>query len=462
LAQHATLGAAPRRELEWLAAHGELRHLPTGAVVAVKGQPVTELYVVLSGHIVIHMDRGAVRHKVMEWRGGAVTGLLPYSRMGMAPGDSMTQEPSDVLAIPGADLPELIRECYQVTSILVHVMVDRARVFNSSQLQDEKMISLGKMSARLAHELNNPVSAIERNAALLDERLDEAERSARALGAAHLDDAQQSAVDAIRACCLGSPVQGVLSPLAQAEREENVADWLVQHGVDAAVALPLAETNVTIEALDRLAGTVDGESLEVIVRWAAAGCSVHQLASDIRDAATRISALVSAVKGFTHMDQDLAPEPVDLRTSLGNTVTVLNAKAREKSAAITVSVPADLPKARGFIGELNQIWANLIDNALDAIPKGGRVDVAAERSQGGVVVRVIDNGPGIPAEILDHLFEPFFTTKAVGQGTGLGLEIVQRLVKHNDANIEIESTPGRTEFRVTLPIAESSGQRRRE
>jgi signal transduction histidine kinase len=375
----------------------------------------------------------------------------------------MAQEPSDVLAIPGDDLPELIGECYQVTAMLVHVMVDRARIFNASQLQDEKMISLGKMSARLAHELNNPVSAIERNAALLDERLDEAERSARALGAAPLDDAQRSAVEAIRACCLGSPTQGVLSPLDQAQREENVADWLVQHGVDAAVALPLAETDVTIEALDRLAGTVDGESLAVIVRWAAAGCSVHRLASDIRDAATRISALVAAVKGFTHMDQGLAPEPVDLRASLGNTVTVLNSKARGKSAAITVSVPADLPKARGFVGELNQIWANLIDNALDAIPKGGRVDVAAERGQGGVVVRVIDNGPGIPAEILDRLFEPFFTTKAVGQGTGLGLEIVQRLVKHNDAKIEIESTPGRTEFRVTLPIAEpSTPERRRE
>jgi signal transduction histidine kinase len=266
--------------------------------------------------------------------------------MALAPGDSMAQEPSDVLAIPGDDLPELIGECYQVTSMLVHVMVDRARIFNASQLQDEKMISLGKMSARLAHELNNPVSAIERNAALLDERLDEAERSARALGAAPLDDAQRSAVEAIRACCLGSPTQGVLSPLDQAQREENVADWLVQHGVDAAVALPLAETDVTIEALDRLAGTVDGESLAVIVRWAAAGCSVHRLASDIRDAATRISALVAAVKGFTHMDQGLAPEPVDLRASLGNTVTVLNSKARGKSAAITVSVPADLPKAR--------------------------------------------------------------------------------------------------------------------
>ena len=457
LIAHATLGSAPREELAWLIAHGSLRRLDEGEVLSAKGVPVAGMFVVLTGHIAIFVDRGAGRHKVMEWRTGDVTGLLPYSRMSSPPGTAMTQEPSEVLAIAGDVFPELIRECYHVTSILVHVMIDRARVFNSSELQDEKMISLGKMSARLAHELNNPVSAIERNAALLDERLEESERSARALGAAGLDAERLAAVDALRACCLGSPSQGVLSPLEQARREEDLTDWLVQHGVDDVVAVPLAETHVTIAALDRLAAAVDPPSLDVIVRWAAAGCSVHQLASDILNAATRISALVAAVKGFTHMDQAMVAEPVDLRTSIGNTVTVLNSKAKEKSASITVSLPKDLPRARGFVGELNQIWSNLIDNALDAIPKGGRVEVAAERSQRGVVVRVIDNGPGIPAEIRDRLFEPFFTTKPVGQGTGLGLDIVQKLLKHNDADIDVESTPGRTEFRVTLPIADQPG-----
>jgi signal transduction histidine kinase len=148
---------------------------------------------------------------------------------------------------------------------------------------------------------------------------------------------------------------------------------------------------------------------------------------------------------------------VDLKSGLGNTVAVLNSKARSKSIAVAVKVPPDLPRALGFAGELNQIWANLIDNALDAAPPSGRVDVNAIRERDRVVVRVIDNGPGIPAEVRSRMFDPFFTTKPVGKGTGLGLDIVRRLLAHNDADVEIESVPGRTEFRVSLPIAEVTG-----
>ena len=169
----------------------------------------------------------------------------------------------------------------------------------------------------------------------------------------------------------------------------------------------------------------------------------------------RISGLVTAIKGFTHMDQATAAEPVDLGLGLANTVAVLNAKARSKSAAVTITVPPDLPRVLGFAGELNQVWANLIDNALDAIPVSGRVDVTAERARHGVIVRVIDNGPGIPADVRERVFDPFFTTKPVGQGTGLGLDIVRRLVSHNDAEIELETVPGRTEFRVSLPIPDA-------
>ena len=148
---------------------------------------------------------------------------------------------------------------------------------------------------------------------------------------------------------------------------------------------------------------------------------------------------------------------MDLKWSLGNTVAVLKSKARSKSVAVTVNVEPDLPRVRGFVGELNQIWANLIDNALDAVPDSGRVEVTANRERQRVVVRVVDNGAGIPAEIREHLFEPFFTTKPVGQGTGLGLDIVQRLVSHNDAEIEVETALGRTEFRVSFPLAEVDG-----
>jgi signal transduction histidine kinase len=169
-----------------------------------------------------------------------------------------------------------------------------------------------------------------------------------------------------------------------------------------------------------------------------------------------------AIKGFTHMDQATVAEPVDLTPSLGNTVIVLKAKAREKSVAVEVKLEPGLPRVRGFVGELNQIWANLIDNALDAAPESGRVQVTAGRDRQGVVVRVIDNGAGIPPEIRSHLFEPFVTSKPVGKGTGLGLDIVRRLVSHNDGEIEFESAPGRTEFRVYLPLADGENSEARE
>jgi signal transduction histidine kinase len=457
LAAHKTVGAAPREELAWLVSHGSLRHLSEGEVLSAKGAPVAGLFVVLTGHVALFVDRGAGRHKVLEWRAGDIAGMLPYSRLISPPGDSVAQEPSEILAIPRDDLGAMIRDCHEVTSILVHTMVDRARVFTSSGLHDEKMVSLGKLSAGLAHELNNPAAAIERSASLLEDRLEDAEQATRALGASRLTDSQFAAIDAMRASCLATRVAGVLSPIQQAEREDAIGDWLADHGIDAAVAGPLTETAVTIDALDRIAEAVSGPPLGAVLRWAAAGCSVRGIASEIQEAATRIAGLVMAIKGFTHMDQATVAEPVDLASGLGNTVAVLKSKARSKSVEVTVNVEPDLPRVRGFVGELNQIWANLIDNALDAVPDAGRVEVTANRERQRVVVRVVDNGAGIPDEILDRLFEPFFTTKPVGKGTGLGLDIVRRLVSHNDAEIELETAPGRTEFRVSLPLAEAEG-----
>jgi signal transduction histidine kinase len=451
LAAHKTIGEAPRDELAWLVSHGAVRRLDAGEVLTAKGATVEGLFVVLSGCIAIFVDRGAGLRKVMEWRGGDVTGVLPYSRLVSPPGDTVAQEPSMILAIHRDHFRDMIRECYHVTSMLVHTMVDRVRVFNSSALHDEKMVSLGKLSAGLAHELNNPASAIERSAALLEERLEDAERAAR--GVSRLTKAQLVAIDMIRASCLAASPNGVRSPIEQAEREEAIADWLADHGLDVTTAEALADTAVTLEALDQIAGTADGPTLNAVLRWTAAGCSVRTLASEIHEAATRIAGLVLAIKGFTHMDRAEVAEPVDLKQGLSNTVAVLKAKARSKASAVVVDVEPDLPPVRGFVGELNQIWANLIDNALDAIPQSGRVEVLANRERQRVVVRIIDNGTGIPADIRDRIFDPFFTTKPVGHGTGLGLDIVSRLVRHNNGDIVVESQPGRTEFRVVLPIA---------
>jgi signal transduction histidine kinase len=447
------LGRAARAELEWLAAHGSLRHLNAGDVLSSKNAPVEGLFVVLSGRIAIFVDRGTGLHKAMEWREGEVTGLLPYSRMVSPPGDTVVQEPTTILAIHRDHFRTMIRDCYEVTSILVHTMIDRARVFTSSDLHDEKMVSLGRLSAGLAHELNNPASAIERSAALLADRLEDAEQATRALGAARLTDDQLAAIDAVRASCLETRVAGVRSPIEQAEREEAISGWLADHGLDDAIAEALAETAVTLDALDRIARAVDGPALDAVLRWVAAGCSVRGLASEIQDAATHIAGLVAAIKGFTHMDQAAVSEPVDLVQGLSNTVAVLKSKARNKSAAVVLNFESGLPYVRGFAGELNQIWANLIDNALDAIPDRGRVEVLANRAGANVVVRIVDNGVGIPEANLQRIFDPFFTTKPMGLGTGLGLDIVRRLVRHNDADIAVESQPGRTEFRVVLPIA---------
>jgi len=457
LANHRTLGAAPREDLAWLAAHGAVRRLNADDVLSSKGVPVEGLFALLSGRVALFVDRGSGPQKLVEWREGDVTGILPYSRLGAPPGQSIALEPSEVLVVPRERMRDLARECEGLTTILVHRMLDRAREFTSNELHDEKMISLGRLSAGLAHELNNPASAIERSAALLGARLDDVEQATRVLCGSGLTESQFDAIDAVRGACAAAPEQGVQSPIERAEREEAITDWLDERGLDAAAAEALAETAVSIETLDRLARAVEGPVLNAALRWAAGGCSVRRLASEIQDAATRIAGLVLAVKGFTHMDQATAAGPVDVSQGLGNTVAVLKSKARGKSVAVSIQVEPNLPRIRGFAGELNQIWGNLIDNALDAVPESGRVEVVAGRESGRVVVRIADNGPGIPAEIRDRIFDPFFTTKPAGLGTGLGLDIVRRLVQHNEGEISVESQPGRTEFRVALPIAEPEG-----
>jgi signal transduction histidine kinase len=460
LAAHAMLGAAPREELAWLAAHGTLRHLDTGDVLSCKGARVDAMHIVLSGHVAIFVDRGAGLRKMREWHGGEVAGALPYSRLGAPPGDALAQQPTLILSIPREQLRDLARDCHEVTARLVHEMLDRARDFTAKDLHDDKLMSLGRLSAGLAHELNNPAAAIERSASLLEDRLDDAEIATRALGAARLSDAQLTAVDAVRSACLASSVPGVRSPIEQAEREDAIGDWLEDHGLGRDLAEMLADTSVTFAALDQIAAAIDGPSLAAVLRWAAAGCAVRGLASEIQDAAMRISGLVTAIKGFTHMDQAPVAEAVDLARGIANTVAVLKAKARARAVSVTVDVDAALPPALGHVGELNQVWANLIDNALDAVAEGGRVEISAAREPQGIVVRIVDDGGGIPAEIRERIFDPFFTTKAMGQGTGLGLDVVKRLVGQNGGRIDVDSRPGRTEFRVLLPAAPTEGSGR--
>ena len=451
LAAHKTLGGVPREELEWLAAHGRMKSYDVGQLIAPPGEPVMEMVIILEGHATIYIDRGSGRRKFMEWRGGDVTGLLPYSRMQRAPGSSVIEQHSVGLLLHKDCFPEMIRECPHVTEILVHTMIDRARQFTSTDWQDEKMMSLGKLAAGLAHELNNPASAVARAAKSLEEGLTESEDAGYALGAMQLADDVYEEVERLRAGSVMSRSTGVYSAIERSDREDELADWLEAHKIDVGAAQALVESGITTEALDDLAEMLQGEALSTALRWIAAGYTTRSLAGDIERASSRIHQLVSAIKRFTYMDRATVSEPTSVVQGLTDTVFVLSSKAKAKSATVKLDIADDLPMVRSYGGELNQVWSNLVENALDAIDQGGEVVVSAKCENNRVVVRVVDNGPGIPPDIEKKIFDPFFTTKPVGEGTGLGLDISRRIVRTHEGSIELDTRPGRTEFRVLLP-----------
>jgi signal transduction histidine kinase len=259
-----------------------------------------------------------------------------------------------------------------------------------------------------------------------------------------------AAVDTVRQACEAAPVQ-TWTPLERADREDRLSAWIETHGGEADVAAPLAETALSLDVLEGLAGVVPDAALEVSLRWIARTCALRGLRQEIERSAARMFELVSAVKGFTRMDKSPVAEPVDVGLGLRDTITILRSKAASKSVSLSAEVDPVLPAVQGVAAELNQIWSNLVDNALDAVGPGGRVAVSARGEGGRVVVKVEDDGHGIPAEIRAHIFDPFFSTKDVGKGVGLGLDIARRTIERHDGEIEVESRPGCTVFRVALP-----------
>ncbi len=452
LARHRALQGLPRPQLEWIAAHGVIERFDVGTIAVSQDVVPDRMIILLKGKLAVYVDRDGARRKVMEWNEGDISGMLPYSRMGKSPGDTYAEEPVEGVTVQRSDFPEMLRVCPELTERLVHLMLDRARHFKEYDLRDEKMKSVGRLSAGLAHELNNPASAAERSAGSLIGQLVELEASARALGAMNLPPEQLAIVDAVRTECQAAVRTELRSPIDQADREDAIETWLDAHRADATAAHELAESNVSIALLDRLAAAVQGPPLDAALRSISAGCATRALAVEIESAVSRMHHLVAAMKGYSYMDQVATRMPVDLSKNLADTLTVHQWKAKHKSIAVTISVPPDLPPVMGVGGELNQVWSNLLDNALDAAPEDGHVRVVAARRGTNIAVSVENDGPGISEATREHLFEPFFTTKPVGSGTGLGLDIVRKIVDSHGGDIAVESRPGRTVFTVTLPI----------
>jgi signal transduction histidine kinase len=446
------LQSVPRRELEWLIAHGEVRSMREGTMTGRVDETVVDMVILLEGRVGLHVRQktGGLR-KLLEIGAGQVLGALPYSRFERAPGAVVIEADATGLFLKRDHFPEMMRDHPALTTALVHYMLDRTREYRSVQLNDERLEALSRLASGFAHELNNPASAAARTARSLVELLNEEERAARELAGARLSDAQLAAVDAIRNAC--HPPARPHTALEAADREDDITEWLRRHGMTSAAAEILAASEVTMPALEELARTLPPECLGIAIRWVTSGCAARVASREIETATARIHDLVDAVKGFTFMDRQGAPEQVDIARGLADTLAMLDGKARAKSATVHLETAPDLPRLHGFGSDINQVWEKLVDNALDAVGDRGRVTITAATRGESILVRVSDDGPGIPEEIRGRIFDPFFTTKPVGHGSGLGLNIARRIVQQHGGSIEFTTQPGRTVFRVQLPIA---------
>ncbi|MEX1258951.1 MAG: ATP-binding protein [Gemmatimonadota bacterium] len=443
------LEGVPVQELEWLATHGRLKVHEPGVFMA-PGDALEHLFILLTGRVAVDVDRGVGPRRVFEWSPGDVTGLLPFSRMTEVRNDVLAEVPTEILSIHQSHFPEMVSRCPGFTAHTVHTMLDRARRLTSSDLQDEKMMSLGKLAAGLAHELNNPASAAMRGARLLRAGLSGAESASRALWRAGLSEALIASLEKLSAEWW-EPAASTLSM----DREGQIEDWLRRHGLDASYVEDLVDTSITIEGLDRLAHLVPAKALDAALRWVAAGSAIRLAAQDVEDATVRIYDLVAAVKAFTHMDKAAGLEAVVVADGLRDTMRIVEPRIRAKGVTIALEVEPEVPPARAVASDLNQVWMNLIENAIDAVGDSGRIEVAVRTELDRVVVCVSDDGHGIAPELISRIFDPFFTTKPPGQGVGLGLEIARQLLRRCGGEIAVSSEPGRTEFRVSLPTPPS-------
>ena len=450
LASLPLLESVPRPQIEWLAANGELHTYASGTLLREAGARMDEMFILLAGRVAWYLEKRGGWRKGGEAGIGKVVGPIPYSRFDKAPGNLVIEDDAVAFLLPRSRFPGLISDCPDLTAALVHHMIDRSRDSRTAELNDDRLQSLGRVASGLAHELNNPASAATRHAQSLATLLIEVEEAARGLAAARLSDVQLEAVDVIRTICAGSP--RTRTALEAADREDEISEWLTRHAVDPEVAEPLATSDVSLEALDRLTAVIPPATLGAVLRWVASGSAALGVTREIASATARIHDLIGAVKGFTFMDRDAVPEDVDVARGLADTLTVLESKLRTSSVTARLEAADDLPRVYGFGGEINQVWQNLIDNAIDAAGTGGHVTITATSRGDAIVVRVADDGPGIPEEHRARVFDPFFTTKPVGQGTGLGLDLVRRTVHLHNGDVDFTSQPGRTVFRVRLPI----------
>jgi len=445
----------PDDQIAWFLSQTQEVRLKPGDIYMRTGEPAEFMVVILDGAL---QARGEINGETIAIgvKAGTVTGVLPFSRMKQSTLTGRAVTDSHILRFPASRFSELVQKMPVLTQRLVGLMSDRIRETTRIEQQKDRLAGLGKLSAGLAHELNNPASAAKRATSQLREILKRIRDASHELGRRELTPAQKTEIEKLEASFVqqdGAPADA----LAISDLEDQIDSLLRSHGQNDLwqLAADLARKNVQPEALESLFSILDADTARAALVRIAASVEVAGLLDEIESSAARISDLVSAIKEYTYMDQ--APvQNVDIVKGLETTLTILNYKLKKG-----VVVQRDYAKTplliNSFGSELNQVWTNIIDNAIDAMSGQGELRIRAYREDPCVVVEIGDNGPGISPQVKDHIFEPFFTTKGVGEGTGLGLDTAQRIVKKHRGNIQVISKPGDTRFQVYLPLAPPLG-----
>jgi signal transduction histidine kinase len=441
----------PDDQIAWFISQSQELHLKAGETYSRQGDPADAMFVVLEGQL---QGRGEIGGETIIFtiNQGNVTGVLPFSRMKQFTVGIRAETDSRTLRFPTSLFPQLIQKMPELTQRLVGLMSDRIRETTRLEQQRDRLASLGKLSAGLAHELNNPASAAKRATSQLRTILKKIKEASHELGGRDLTAAQKAEIEKLEAS-FTQQNQPPPDALTASDLEEHIDSLLRSHGQNDLwqLAADLARKNVKPEALESLFEALDAGTARAALVRIAASVEIANLLNEIESSTTRISDLVLAIKEYTYMDQ--APvQNVDIVKSLETTLTILNYKL--KRGVVVERDYGQVPLlVNSFGSELNQVWTNIIDNAIDAMGGKGQLRLRTYREDGCVVVEIGDNGPGISSQIKPHIFEPFFTTKGVGEGTGLGLDTVQRIVKKHRGTIQVDSKPGDTRFQVRLPLS---------
>ncbi len=445
------------KQLQWLSEHGRKLSLVPGEYIALEGEPLEKFYVLIEGEIELTKKVGNAERRVMTIGPGTYTGheLILLDKAHHLT-NARAVKASYLLTWDKDTFWEMLTTCPSITRDLLTITAQRLQILETTSLHHEKLIALGTLAAGLAHELNNPATAVCRSASHLQEIFKQLLSFAFKLNQKQIAKEQLLFLDKLlRNAISVAKTSSNLDPLTQSDREDEVTAWLDSHDVPDGwkIAPTLVGAGVDTQLLDSVVEhlTPESESLGEVLTWIEATLTGVSLLDEIDQSSGRISELVKAIKEYSYMDQ--APiQEVDVHQGLESTLTILGHKLK---GAITVRRDYDrsLPSICAYGSELNQVWTNLIDNAIDAMGGQGKISIRTARENNCLLVEITDNGPGIPLEIQERIFEPFFTTKQVGQGTGLGLVISYRIVNKHKGDIRFFSQPGNTYFQIILPIA---------